>query len=46
MVDLLLTAGLKGDLEFLELTYYGGVKNLNDYTNVDSRNVGHMAVIS
>lgn len=46
MVDLLLTAGLKGDLEMLELIFHGGIKNLNEYVNVDIRNIGHMAVMA
>ncbi|CAD8197314.1 unnamed protein product [Paramecium pentaurelia] len=45
MVDLILTAGLKGDLEMLELIFHGGIKNLNDFVNVDNRNIGHMAVM-
>lgn len=30
----------------LELIFHGGIKNLNDFVNVDNRNIGHMAVMS
>lgn len=46
MSDLILTSGLKGDLEMLELIYHGGIKNLNEFHNVDGRNIGHMAIMA
>lgn len=46
LIELILNTGIKGDLEMLELIFHSGIKNLNDYVNVDNRNVGHMAVMS
>lgn len=30
----------------LELIFHGGIKNLNDFVNVDNRNIAHMAVMT
>lgn len=30
----------------LELIFHSGIKNLNDFINIDNRNVGHMAVMN
>ncbi|CAD8176865.1 unnamed protein product [Paramecium pentaurelia] len=46
LVDLLLSSGLNGDLQMLELIFHGGIKNLNHFVNVDNRNIAHMAVMS
>ncbi|CAK81292.1 unnamed protein product (macronuclear) [Paramecium tetraurelia] len=46
MVDLILSSGLNGDLQMLELIFHGGIKNLNEFVNVDNRNIAHMAVMS
>lgn len=46
MVDLILSSGLNGDLQILELIFHGGIKNLNYFVNVDNRNIAHMAVMS
>ncbi|CAD8124608.1 unnamed protein product [Paramecium sonneborni] len=46
LVDLILSSGLNGDLQMLELIFHGGIKNLNYFVNVDNRNIGHMAVMS
>lgn len=43
---MILEAGDKGDLEMLECIYHGGIKNLNDYVNIDERNVAHMAIFT
>ena len=44
LVELILKTGDEGDLNMLECLYYGGLKNLNDYVNIDNRNIAHMAV--
>ena len=41
---MILKTGDEGDLHMLECLYYGGLKNLNDYVNIDNRNIAHMAV--
>lgn len=44
MTDLILQAPQSADLEIIQLIYHSGIKNINDYINVDSRNLGHYAV--
>ena len=35
----------EGDLDSLRFIYYGGIKNLNEYTNIDDRTIGHIVKI-
>jgi lysophospholipase len=42
--DFLFEIVAEGDLDSLRFIYYGGIKNLNEYTNIDDRTIGHIAV--
>ncbi len=33
-----------GDLEFIKLLYFTGIKNLHEYINSDNRNLGHIVL--
>jgi lysophospholipase len=41
---MLLDAAADGDLELIKLMYHSGFKDLNEFVNVDNRNVAHIAV--
>lgn len=43
ITTLLLESGSKGDIDTLKMLYHSGLKNLNDFTNIDERNIGHIA---
>ena len=38
----ILRAAKIGDLEFIKLLYFAGLKNLHDYFNTDLRNIAHI----
>lgn len=42
--DLVLEAAAEGDVEFLEMLFHTGTKDLNEFVNIDYRNAGHIAV--
>lgn len=37
-------AAADNDFLLLQMFYYAGLKNLNEYHNIDRRNIGHIAV--
>jgi lysophospholipase len=41
----LLRAAKDGDLEFIKLFYFAGLKNLHDYFNMDHRNIAHIVIL-
>ena len=41
----ILRAGKDGDLEFIKLLYFAGVKNLHEYVNIDSRSLAHIVLL-
>ncbi|EAR86550.2 L-asparaginase (macronuclear) [Tetrahymena thermophila SB210] len=43
ITNLLLDSAMTGDLDTIKLIYHSGLKNFNDYTNIDQRNIGHVA---
>ena len=43
ITQLLFESALNGDLEMIKLIYHAGLKYLNIYTNIDLRNIGHIA---
>lgn len=43
LTDLLLHSAVKGDLDMLKLLFHAGLKSFNEYTNVDERNIAHVA---
>lgn len=43
ITNLLFESVKKGDLDTLKLIFHSGLKNFNDYCNIDNRNIGHIA---
>ncbi|EGR32836.1 hypothetical protein IMG5_069500 [Ichthyophthirius multifiliis] len=41
--NILFQSALQGDLEIIKILYHTGLKNLNQYKNIDQRNIGHIA---
>lgn len=40
----ILRAGKEGDLQFIKLLYFAGVKNLHEYVNIDNRSLAHIVL--
>ena len=34
-----------GDIEFIKLLYFAGVKNLHEYVNTDNRSIAHIVTL-
>ncbi len=35
-------SAMENDLETIKILYHSGLKNLNDFTNIEGRNIGHI----
>ena len=42
LANRILKATKEGDLEFIKMLFFAGLKNLGDYKNIEGRNIGHI----